>query len=317
MSLIQYARRSFAVGTASVLAFGTLFAAAPVHAQSVLSGTTVSPPSYEISVQGGEIVKKVIQVSNTSSNPQQYKMDVSNFVPLGEDGASVFYPAQKGSIADWVRFVPPSFTLQKDQTMNVTVEVQLPRDLKPGGHYFTVFASTQAGKVSGSGIGTSYAVGTNFLVTAAGNISESASVLEFSTPHGRVVPGETVSFMTRIKNTGNSHIKPQGMVEVFRGNEKVDELVVNAGGASVLPDSVRKFTVTTGKALAPGQYWARLSLRYGADRTLTVDPVNFVVIGETSMAAIVATILGIFVLILLAALMVNRKPVNNMNGRKM
>jgi hypothetical protein len=106
-------------------------------------------------------------------------------------------------------------------------------------------------------------------------------------------------------------------VEVFRGNEKVDELVVNAGGASVLPDSVRKFTVTTGKALAPGQYWARLSLRYGADRTLTVDPVNFVVIGETSMAAIVATILGIFVLILLAALMVNRKPVNNMNGRKM
>jgi hypothetical protein len=130
--------------------------------------------------------------------------------------------------------------------------------------------------------------------------------VEFSTPRSRLFPGESLDFTVRVKNTGNTHIKPQGVIEVFKGDVKVDEVLVNPDGGNVLPNSIRKFTAKSNKVLPAGTYRAELALKYDA-QTISVPAINFVILGETSLAAMVAALLGLFVVILLVTLLVKRK----------
>lgn len=130
--------------------------------------------------------------------------------------------------------------------------------------------------------------------------------MEFSTPRGRVSTKEPVEFTVRVKNIGNTHVKPVGAVKIYRGNSQVDEVPVNAENAFVLPGTIRVFTSSSVRALPSGSYRALLALAHGSNQA-TAPSISFVVLEESSMAAVIATALGIFVVILLAALLVNRR----------
>ncbi len=314
MYLSQRLKHAVIGGVASTVAF-TGLVAAPAAALAA-EGTTIAPLNTVLNQEPGTNTAFKIQVMNGGSTAQTYTMEVYSFMPTNDEGGVVHFPSQKDDLSGWVTVNPRTVTVEPGRTADVTAQVRVPTTARPGGHYATVFASTRGTKPGTSGMAIGYGVGSNLLVNVKGDVVESAQVLDFSMPNARVVPGEPLYFNARVRNKGNTHVMPKGMVEIFRGDIKMDEIKLNEGAGYILPDSARKFMAMSNKTLTPGQYTAKLTLSIGEGKYLPVDPINFVVIGETSLAAIVATILGIFVLILLAALMVNRKPAEAGNGRR-
>jgi len=279
------------------------------QAQSSASlGTTISPPSFELTLSPGESMTKTIEIQNNSSIAQTYKLSSNGFTAVGEEGGSAYVPSSSSDLSGWMQFDPPqSIGIPANNMAQVAVTITVPENASPGGHYATVFARTTAKDVTVTGVGIEQMFGINFLVRIAGNIVENASVVEFSTPKARLAPGEEIMFSTRVKNTGNVHIKPTGVIEIYRGNAKIDEVPLNPTGGSILPNSIRRFDVKSIKYLPAGKYRAGLVLQYGASQVIQVPPVEFVVVNENLFVMVVIASLIILAIILIIALMVNRR----------
>jgi hypothetical protein len=295
-----------ALATTALLTVGGAGAAFAADAPAV--GSTVSPPVYDLTAAPGETVIKKMTVHNDASVAQSFVPVVNTISPANEQGGLSFGPVSSSDLSGWITVTPSKLDLAADQSGDFTITIKVPSNAAPGGHYATVFAENQSGTVSVNGAQLTPLVGTSILLKVSGQITESADVVEFSTQRARVIPGEPIDFTVRVRNTGNIHIKPQGTIEIYNGNVKVDEIAVNPDGLNVLPGSIRMFTAVSNKTLPAGTYRAELSLVYGAGQTLSVPDISFVVVGETSLATMVAIILGIFVVILLAALLMNRRP---------
>ncbi|MCE9585977.1 hypothetical protein K8R04_01495 [Candidatus Uhrbacteria bacterium] len=309
-----HVKRTFAAAVMSLTVFGGSAGAVLAQGGPSSLGTTVSPPVYDLTAKAGETVTKTMTVRNDSSMTQVYTPVVNTIAPANEEGGLAFGPSSASDLSGWITVSPSSLSLAPNKTGDFTFVIKVPAGAAPGGHYATVFAMSKPTSSAGSASITTL-VGTSVLLKVAGNITESASVVEFSTRRARVIPGEPIDFTVRVRNTGNVHIRPQGTIEIFRGDVKVDEIPLNADGLNVLPGNVRKFTAASNKSLPAGTYTSQLTLVYGAGQTVSVPSISFAVIGEMSLAVIVATILGIFVLILLAALMVNRRKPMMGKGR--
>ncbi|HVM91103.1 MAG TPA: DUF916 domain-containing protein [Verrucomicrobiae bacterium] len=286
---------------------GAALAAGPV------AGTTVSPPVYDLQANPGQTIIQKMTVHNDADASQSYTPVVNTIAPANEQGGLAFGPASSNDLSGWITVTPSKLDLAANQSGDFTITIKVPTNASAGGHYATVFAKSENGTVSVNGATLTPLVGTSLLLKVAGQTRESADVVEFSTQRARVIPGEPIDFTVRVRNSGNVHVKPQGTIEIYNGNVKVDEVPVNADALNVLPGSIRLFSAVSNKTLPAGSYRAELSLVYGAGQTVSVPAISFVVIGETSMATMVAIILGIFVVILLAALLMNRRP---MSGKK-
>jgi hypothetical protein len=271
------------------------------------AGTTVSPPVYDLQASPGQTIVQKMTVHNDAEVSQSYTPVVNTIAPANEQGGLAFGPTNASDLSGWITVSPSKLDLPAGESGDFTITVKVPSNASAGGHYATVFAKSETGTVNVNGASLTPLIGTSVLLKVAGNLTESADVVEFSTSRARLVPGEPIDFSVRVRNTGNVHVRPQGTIQIFRDNVKVDEVAVNDDGLTVLPSSIRKFAASSNKTLPSGSYTARLTMTYGAGQTLSVPAISFVVIGEASVATMVAIILGIFVIILAAALLMNRR----------
>ncbi|GEM_PF-1789878 len=290
-----------------------------VFAQASSAGTTISPPLIDLVANAGEVLTKSIEVSNNGSVPIIYNLSVSSMAAGEDDGSSVFSASSAGNLSGWIKLTPATIKIAPNSKETINVSIVVPAGTRPGGHYATIFAATESSSSDQAGASIRQMVGVNVLLKVAGALNESASVTEFSTPQPRLVPGAPVDFVVRVKNTGSVHLKPAGVIEIYNGSVKVEELAINPDGGNVLPDSSRKFSARSNKSLPAGTYSAKLVLRYGSSGSIMVPAISFMVVGESSTAWMVAGLVGVFALILLVMLMVNRqKPqpvVPTRNGR--
>lgn len=280
----------------------------PARAQTGQAGLSVAPPNTDLTLSGGEQVTRSLTITNEGSAAASVTMSVNNFTASGEEGGASYLPKGTGGLADWITLSPSSFTLESGDSKDVNVVIDVPSNASAGGHYATVFAYTSAqGAVSGSGAAVTTAIGANFLVNISGNVVEKASIAEFSTPRSRLNAGEDVEFTIRITNSGNTHINPTGVVEVFRRGVKVDELTLNESGSAILPNSTRAFTVVSQKALLPGAYTASATVSYGSGEVLAAPAISFAIIGDSSLMTLVAGGMAALAVLLALALLVGRK----------
>jgi uncharacterized membrane protein len=307
-SRIVWLRRAMALATTITL-FAPVMAA---RAQAVGSmGLAISPPNTELTVAAGEIVSRTVTVENLGTTKAGVRMMVNNFAASGEEGSAVYEPASVGAPASWFTMVPESFSLDGGESMEVSYTISIPNSASAGGQYATIFAvSSGAVSVSGTGSSVGTAVGANVLLSVAGNVEESASIAEFSVGKARLDAGESAEFTLRVSNEGSTHIRPIGVVEIYRKGVKVDEVAINEDGANVLPNSTRRFVLSSDKTTEPGSYSAVVTLRYGSGQIITSPEIIFSVIGEATMWMIVSGALLTLALILGIALASGRrKPV--------
>lgn len=246
-----------------------------VLAQEGKASLSVTPARFDdIRMKPGDAVSDVVKVTNLTDKDAVVTASVEDFQAVGEEGQQTFVNPDQNttqySMANWVKFAEKSATLKPGEKKSFSFTIDAPKDATPGGHYAALFFSTEPGTTTGGTSAVSLAgrIGALLLVTIEGDFREAGTIEEFSTKKTTYYP--PVDFVTRFKNTGTVHVKPQGTIVIKSWTGKqVAQLAVNELGGNVLPGSIRRFESTWNGRIGFGKYTADLNMTYGKAGTVT------------------------------------------------
>lgn len=281
-------KKQFIIGVVVVtsLVFGSVYADSTyVAAEPAGQGVEISPALVELNAERGNTYDITVKVTNVTTADLDYVVSVEDFNAKDETGSpqvilgSSLPPTV--SIRSWVSSID-NFSLKTQEKNTIKFKLTVPADAEPGGHYGVLRFSGTDPQVSGSGVGLSASAGTLLLVRVAGDINESAEVASFFTASGGSQTGfferAPITFVARIKNTGNIHIKPTGSIEirnVFGG--VVASVQMNETRGNVLPESIRRLEATYDSFMI-GYFSATVTLGYGQNGQALVATTGFWVI---------------------------------------
>lgn len=233
------------------------------------SGIGISPVSFELTGNPGDVIENQIKVFNPTDNTVGVKIMVEDIAPSGETGGVMVEAAETEtySLAAWVKCDPESFNLEAKQENIIICKITVPNNAEPGGHYGSILAgATTATGVGGTtGVVVGQRAGALVLLTVPGLTKEWLGVKDFQAPgYSEFGP---ITFTIRFENQGTVHLKPDAVLTItnFMG-KKVAEMGVPP--KNVLPSAVRKLEVCWDKKwLFGGRYTATLVGIYGKGNT--------------------------------------------------
>jgi hypothetical protein len=240
-------------------------------------GLEISPPVLELNANPGQTVTAQIRVRNVASGELIAKGKADDFGPGNtEDGQPKLLLDEQGatrySLKYWVQSVP-DLRLAPQELKTATVQIVVPANAEPGGHFGVIRFTAVPPDVQGTGVALSASVGTLVLLRVAGNITDDIKLAEFSSGQdgkkGSFFEHGPIDFTVRLQNDGSVHEKVQGTIDItgtFGG--KVGSVAVNDKGGNVLPGSIRKFQQQLATKALFGHYTAKLSLGYADGKKL-------------------------------------------------
>lgn len=260
-------------------------------------GLSLSPPTFEISGNPGDIIKNTLRVENLNDTDITVAIDQRNFTAVGEDGAvGLTDDVTTFSLTTWLTTDVKELTIARHSSKTLGFTISIPPSAEPGGHFGSIIIKTiPATSTGGSGAVLTQELGSLILLKIAGNIQESASVESFSASQNFYEYGP-VTFNLRLHNHGSVHLKPTGTVVItdLLGS-KVAKL--NLDGKNVLPDAIRQMDLAWPVKLALGRYTATLVGSYGnnnqtftATSTFTIFPYRLI-LGILAVVIIVTLLL--------------------------
>ncbi len=283
---------------------------------------TVIPPSIELGGERGETIKASVTLFNESTSVITVDTSTLKVTSMNEQGEPIF--AEQTTAADlatWIKVDKGPYTILPLKRMDVPIEIAIPSNADPGGHYASIVFTEkpQETDAGGSQVTVLNAVTSNLLLRVAGDIRESGSVKSFVTSDGKTNYSHLpISFVTMISNDGNVHFKPTGKVTVrnmLGGTTTV--IPFNETNGIVLPHSQRKVDVTwekepasgTGffgsfsnewKNFALGPYTVELALTYGQlnDKTLSETVRVFVFPWRVLLLSVIVIVLVIWLIVM-------------------
>lgn len=237
-------------------------------AQEVQRTYTVINPAVAHTLKPGQTAEGTTKVINQSNVSLTFKLNVQDYIVTDTKGTPSFLPPDtlnsKFSAAAWIGVTPSTFTLKPGATQVINYYIQIPLDAKPGGHYAgIVYAPTTKAQEQATGGTVNTQVGSLFYLNVSGPINEKAKVSKFATNSFQEYG--PVKILTQIKNMGDLHTSPKGIVTVtgllFR--ESSDLISQN-----IYPQTARDFENTFGSTLMLGRYKAELIGSYGQENNL-------------------------------------------------
>ena len=273
---------------ATALVLG-VFSAVPASAQAsntnAAQGIEVSPALVELNATRGGTYDITLHIRNVTNTDLVYNASIADFTASGETGSPhIENSGQPANISlrTWVNTIP-QFTVAAQQLRVVNAQIVVPNNAEPGGHYGVIQFSGTAPEIKSTGVGLSASAGVLLLIKVDGNIVEKADLASFYTANGGnqtfFFENSPITFVTRIKNEGNIHVKPVGNIEVrdmFGG--LVANLPVNKSSSNVLPYSIRRFDESLNKQWMFGLYTANFAMPYGTHGSLITSTTTFWVI---------------------------------------
>ena len=288
-----------------------VLAATPAPAQSNPTNNgqalEIAPPLIYLTVNPGQTVKTQILIRDISSGDLIVTGQVNDFVADGETGAPKVLlnngTSDPYSLKTWVSALP-SLRLIPKQIQTLPVTLTIPATASPGGHYGVIRFTATAPSLSGNGVSLSASLGALVLLTVTGNITDNLSVQQFTVNHagdtGTVFASGPVSFVERLKNTGNVHEQPAGQVTVTdMFGKKLAAVNVNSPPGNVLPGSIRKFSQTLdstviGNKKMFGRYTAKLNLTYGTSKKALTASLVFWIIPFRLIITVIIALVAVF-----------------------
>lgn len=264
----------------------------PAGAQSSpASGLRISPTRAEVTVEQSQSASATFNIKNVTGGKITMKAKLNDFEPQ-DDGAPRPLREDETNAASLKKFIvmPEDIVLDADQAADVVIPIAVPAGQAPGAYYGVVLFQgvpltdgNSPGQVSLTG-----SVGGIILVNVPGEIKESMQLV--SVRAGRITPGENAEvrlsnvfaqpfdrIQIRVKNTGNSFLKPFGKITVtdWRGNDVYSyELNNTDPKANVLPASQRVFTNEIKGVKLPGRYTVAAGIAYGAGGDVLIQKIT-------------------------------------------
>jgi hypothetical protein len=230
--------------------------AMPAHAEQQNRGLFVAPVREYIAVQPGASTTKQLTIANNTVSPLEINFSVEQFTVRDYTYDFVFSPNKE----DWVKLGVTHITLLPGKSYALTYTISPPADATPGGHYFTVLATTSPG--SGD-IKNKVQAATTIYVTVQGALQVSTSIVQASVP--RVLFGGELNFTLDVKDTGNTHffVYVSGQLEGLTARGKGPETT-----HLLMPDTVRKVGSSIPAPILPGVYTAAYGYTTDAGETI-------------------------------------------------
>lgn len=240
---------------------GALLTPRVASAQAGGSNLSISPLTFELTANPGDQISNVVRVFNNGDTPMSVAMEIRDFTAAGERGEVALgtLENQSFSLTHWVKVSPETFVLEPRSFKVVDFNITVPPNAEPGGHYGTILASLTSTAES-TGAALAQKIGSLLLLQVSGEIQEHMGVSSF------VAPGFSeygpVALTARFENTGSVHLKPRGFIVVK--NMLGDEVArLDVPQSNVLPNSIRKLSVSVPDRWLWGRYDATLTAIYG------------------------------------------------------
>jgi hypothetical protein len=237
------------------------------------AGVTLSPAFQQVSIGQDESEHPVsFRITNDQSTAQTYDLAAADFNTLGESGGLFFVgtnPTQlqkKYGLAKWFSLPDTSVTVQPNQTITLTAQIQNLPDLAPGGHYGALMLS-QTSDTGGAGANkvSLHPVASSLLfVTKLGGDTHSLQLTKVTADRNLFkLPGAVT---LRFYNDGNTHVVPRGVVKLSTpGGRLISQGVINENSNIILPQSHRQIYVPLSKfsgASAVSKYVLTVDFRF-------------------------------------------------------
>jgi hypothetical protein len=223
---------------------------------------TIAPAKIEFNVNPGEEIKFSIYTRNDGEAVAYLYSVVKGFT---EDEAGTKIWVEDAPEIEWVK-IPEKVSAPPGEMIEVPVVINVPQDSPPGGHFLAIGFGTMPEKQKGSGV----AIGVNVLslvyINVSGNRIDKISVSEFNAK--KVYFSFPVKFGYKIKNEGNTYVRPTGEVEISNVFGKlVANLKVNERELQILPGKEKGLENEWKTNFAFGPYKAKFNINYGLNQS--------------------------------------------------
>jgi hypothetical protein len=150
--------------------------------------------------------------------------------------------------------------------------------------------------ITSTGAAVQTKVGTLVYITIPGNITQNATIQNFSAPNfSEFGP---IDFTTTIKNLSDIHIRPVGNITITNMVGMKSFVQFNKDGTNIFPGRVRDFENQLNKKWLFGRYKAELNAAYGTAGGVAtavvffwVIPWRFMLLVGVSLAILIAVII--------------------------
>lgn len=258
------------------------------------TGLSVSPPTFNLTANPGDTLHNSIRVDNVTDGALSVQVEVRNFAALGEEGQVKLEPADDDStfsLAKWIKVSPVGANIPAHGSQTFDYTVSVPQNAEPGGRFGSIVFKTKAVTVNNSAVAVSQEIGTLLLLRTAGSVHEKASILTFKSNHS-VFESGPIGLETRIKNSGDVHIKPTGTITFSNVlGRKIASIPFDS--RNILPTATRRFDSQWKNHPLIGRYTATLSIVYGDSRQAMSASTAFYIIPYRLIAAVLAVLLVI------------------------
>lgn len=227
--------------------------AQPAGEQSVSgNGFRISPVTDEYVIEPGQTEIMNITIENPTNAPLTAVAIVNDFVagenedgevrPILDENA----PAPRNSFRSLIGPID-NIDLGPNERFELEVPITVPVDANAGG-YYGIIRFEPADRRDDGNVTLSASVGTVTLVRVPGDLTERLDLVEISAAQDNSLrsffTGGDVSVLVRLRNSGDIHLQPHGLVQVknmFGDVVASYELNDTTPRAYILPDTIRRF----------------------------------------------------------------------------
>lgn len=259
-----------------------LFSCVPVFAVQEERGLLITPPRQYLDVIPGKTTKSSLTIANLTDNPLDVSLSVEQF-SVADLTYEYAFEAPK---ENWISLETTQVTLKKTESRAISYVINAPENARPGGHYFTIFASTTLGE------GKKVRTATVLYVTAAGEVTKNSSIVRSNLPF--VSFGGDLPLQLDIKNTGNTHfiVYVAGAVQ---GLLPFSSPKPNEVAHVLLPDTTRRIDGKITSPLLPGVY--KVEYGYRNEDGLEVKQMQHLLYTPPWSLALVAGLIWLVILL--------------------
>lgn len=294
------------------LCFSFLSSPAALAATNSGNGFRVSPPRYELTIPAGTSQTLSMFVENLANTQVTAQPIVNDFVDSGQENGTPELILDPNKSAPEHSFKPLVVPLSNTaiaplERKEIKVTLRVPANAAPGGYYGAIRFTPVYSTSGPANVALTASVGTLFLITVPGNLTEKLTLSSFSATKngvaGSLFNSGPITIFTRLHNQGNIHVQPFGKIVIKNTFGKIiytTELNNTDPRGNVLPGTTRKFQNALSIKHMFGRYTAIGNFAYGSNGDLITASATFYVIPYVFV--IVVLLLLIFLIFVLPRL---------------
>lgn len=281
----------------------------PLQAQALDKGITVSPSIAHIDLSEDPPFYTLSYTNNTNTQ-LTLKLSVQDFTELEDSYKFDFLSPKdaknyKYSLSSWISFENKTLEIAPKETKSIMVFIDKERITK-GGHYASILAEIQQPETNKKVNIKAVLASLLFVRASTGKEIEEGKISSLAPLRDGIEYPD--NYVVRFENSGNVHVIPYGLLEVF---DPLGNLVakgpLNENSLDALPESIRAYTTnvsTYQKVLLPGVYSANISVHFGKTNQKTSKSLKFFSQGSFDFVKIA---IAIFILLIISLYYKNRK----------